>query len=195
MKKSKLASWLVAGVALLGLAWWVAADAATGATASLAEPQALSMLASTAAAHGRSVPRGLESYVHFGDGVLAHAPLAGIERYTDDDFAAGVEIMALVVSMPESNVVPNGAYVVKAQFEPGATTGKVTFLDAEGRAVATTPAYARSYDEISRVLPGAYDPPPPPMIPNITSTHVFYHGHLAVDCSGWDPPRTIYYLL
>jgi hypothetical protein len=195
MKSSRIASWSAAVVAVSGLAWWMAADAATGATPALSEPQAFSMLASTVAAHGQSIPKGLETYVHFGDGVVAHAPLAGIDRYTEEDFAAGVEIMALVVSMPVTNLVPNGAYVVKAQFDPGAATGKVSFLNAEGQAVATAPAYARSYDEITQVLPGAYDPPPPPMIPNITSTHVFYHGHLAVDCSGWDPPRTIYYLL
>jgi hypothetical protein len=65
---------------------------------------------------------------------------------------------------------PNGASIVRVQFEPGNDTGRATLYDAAGHEVASTVN-----------------------IPNITSTHVWHNKRWAVDCAGWQPYRVIYY--
>jgi hypothetical protein len=194
MTISRLAPWLAAALVTSCLVLWFSADAAPAVPGKvLSEPTAFAQLASVAAARGRSVTPGLATYVHFGDDVLAHAPLDGIAAYTDDEFQAGALIMAIVISSPRPGAVPNGSYVVKVQFEPGADSGLATYIDGSGREMASVQAYSRTPTDINPVFPGAYDPPPPPQIPNITSTHVWHNNHPAVDCAGWQPYHVIFY--
>jgi hypothetical protein len=197
MTLSRFAPWLIAALLTSCLALWVTADGSSSASAaspsSPSESKAFEQLAAVAAAHGHKIPDGLATYAHFGDTSIAHGPLDGIAGYTDADFQAGVLIMAIVVNEPTPGRVPNGAYVVQARFEPGARDGMATYFDAQGRAVASVPAHSRTPDEINAAFPGAYDPPPPSEIPNITSTHVWHNDHYAVDCAGWQPYHVVYY--
>jgi hypothetical protein len=194
MTLARLAPWLLAALLTSSLALWVTADASSGAGASSpTEDKAFEELAAVAAAHGHKIPDGLATYAHFGDTTIAHAPLDGIAGYSDADFQAGVLIMAIVIDEPRPGRVPNGAYVVQVKLEPGSATGVATYFDAEGHAVASVPAQSRTPDQINAIFPGAYDPPPPANLPNITSTHVWHNNHYAVDCAGWQPYRVIYY--
>jgi hypothetical protein len=171
------------------IAVWTAHAASGGPTS---EAEAFAQLYTVAAAHNASIPKGVNTYAHFGKSVIAHAPLAGIGAYTEADFAAGVPIMALFVE-EDGGRFPSGAYIVKVKIEPGSDTGRATLLDAAGHEVASTEAYVRAPDDINAVFPNTYDPPPPVNIPNITSTHVWHNNRWAVDCAGWQPYRVIYY--
>jgi hypothetical protein len=126
---------------------------------------------------------------------LLHAPLAGIERYGDREFAAGAPITLLIVKSTLRSAVRNGSYVVKAQHKPQATSGKVLFLDRAGIAQAERKLFVRPWRESAVLFPDVYtDPPPDPdLIPVVTSTHVWRNNRWVVDCSGWIPYRTIYY--
>ncbi len=186
----RLVSWIAAGLLIAAVAVWITADASSEGAA--VELRAFDQLAAVAAAHGHQIPDGFATYAHFGDTVIAHAPLDGIAGYRDADFRAGVLIMAILIAEPRPGRIPNGAYVVQVKFEPGSAVGVATYFDAQGRAAATVPAYSRHPAEINEVFPGAYDASPP-ALPNITSTHVWQDNHWAVDCAGWQPYRVIYY--
>jgi hypothetical protein len=191
MSLSRLASWIVAVLLTSGIAVWLTADASSDPAASV-ELKVLDQLAAVAAAHGHQIADGLATYAHFGDTVIAHAPLDGIAGYGDADFQAGVLIMAILIAEPSPGRIPNGAYVVQVKLEPGSNVGIATYFDAQGRAAATVAAYSRRPQDIDPIFPGAYDPSSPG-IPNITSTHVWPNHHWTVDCAGWQPYRVIYY--
>jgi len=186
----RIVPWISASLVTAGLAVWLSAHAASDPTTS--EAEAFAQLSAVAAAHNASIPKGLKTYAHFGDSVVAHAPLAGIDAYTEADFAAGVPIMALFVQ-ESGGRFPSGAYLVKVQFEPGSDTGTAVLLDGTGHVVSKVIAHSLAPDAINGVFPKTYDPPPPVNIPNITSTHVWHNNHWAVDCAGWQPYRVIYY--
>jgi hypothetical protein len=194
MTLSRIVPWLTAALVTSCVTLWLSANAApAGAGAPISEARAFSELASVAAAHGHKIPDGLVTYAHFGNTVVAHGPLAGIGGYTEADFKAGVPIMAVLVAEPTPGRVPNGAYVVWVQFDPGSDTGIATYVDRDGHVAASVPAYSRTPDAIRQVFPNVFNPPPPMDIPDITSTHVWYGNHWAVDCSGWVPFHTVYY--
>ena len=108
-------------------------DACESPTNRLPEGAALDALEQVVATRGLSLASGASTYVHVGDDVIAHAPLAGIESYSDADFAGGVPVAAVVVARAAPGALPDGAYVAMVQFAPASTTGVVTFLDAAGR--------------------------------------------------------------
>lgn len=194
MTFSRLAPWLLGALLTATIVLWMTADVSPSAAADTsAETKALEQLSAIAAAHGHSIPDGLATYVHVGDTVLAHAPLDGITGYTDADFAKGVLVMAIVVSDARQGRVPNGAYVVQIKLDPRTGDGTATYFDAQGTPAASVPAHTRTPEQVNAVFAGAYDPPPPSNIPNVTSTHVFHNGRYMVDCAGWQPYRVIYY--
>lgn len=136
------------------------------------------------------------SYISNATGTMAHAPVAGIERYSDKDFAAGVPLQVIFVSARKEGSVRNGAYLVKAQLKPGAKSGVVSFVGADGNVIAQRELIVRTREQAEVLFPDVYSNPEP-NIPVITSTHVWIAnpepGHWGVDCSGWQPYRTLYY--
>lgn len=190
-KSRRLASRLSLPVLVACLALWLTAHAA-GPTP-LSEDEAFTRLSHVAAAHGATLSPGLRTYAHFGSTVIAHAPLDGIGAYTDADFEAGAPILALTVDAATPGAVPNGTYLLRVRIKPGAAAGQVALVDAAGALVATGKAVVRSADEINGIFPRSYEPLPPLGIPNITSTHVWHNNQWAVDCSGWQPWRVIYF--
>lgn len=161
--------------------------------------EALAALGAVAAARGYSIAAGSESYVRAADTVLAHAPLEGIAEYTDESFAAGAPLMVVHVNEGVPGRIPNGTYLVTVQHEPGAQKGWAHYSDQDGNVVVSVPATLHAPSNLDRMFPGSYSDPEPPMIPVITSTHVWVPahgnipGHWGVDCTGWQPIRTIYY--
>ena len=133
---------------------------------------------------------------------IAHVPVAGLERYTDADFAKGVPIQVIVIHARVAGKLPNGTYLVMAQARPGATDGKVSFITADGTVAAQRDLIIRAQKQTAVVFPDVYSKPPSE-IPVITSTHLWLgdqthmgdpkYGHWGVDCSGWQPFRTLYY--
>jgi len=133
---------------------------------------------------------------------IAHTPVVGIERYTEDTFAAGAPILVILVNSAKPSRVPNGTYLVKAQFRPAAQTGKALLVAANGTVVDQLDLIVRTRRELANVFPDVYSTPLVD-IPVITSTHVWVgdqnwigdqnHGHWGVDCTGWDDHHTLYF--
>lgn len=198
MTSSRTALLSTAVVAATGLALTLTArstPAATAAACGDGEATALAQLAKLAQTAGSKIVSGTVTYTHVGPTVLAHAPLDSINQLTADDLARGAAIMAIYVHGDPEGRVPDGAYVIRAEFAPGADHGKVTYLDAAGAPVATVDALMRDRAQINDVFPGTYDDPPTPSnLPVITSTHVWHNNHWAVDCTGpgWNW-KVIYY--
>jgi hypothetical protein len=159
-------------------------------------------LVATARAHNVTVNEARVSFVTNGTVTVAHAPLVGIEKYTDSDFAAGVPLQILYVDAPSPINLPRGAYLVRVQFARGASEGKVSFIDARGKRL-THQLLVRTQRQAAVVFPDVYTNPPSADVPVITSTHQWIedpahpgdpaYGHWGVDCSGWQPYRTLYY--
>jgi hypothetical protein len=134
---------------------------------------------------------------------IAHAPVVGLERYTEDAFAAGAPIQAILVNSAKPARVPNGTYLVKAQFQPGAKTGKALLIAANGTLVAQLDLIVRTRRELANIFPDVYSTPLVD-IPVITSTHVWLgnqahigetgpYGHWGVDCMSSSNGPTLYY--
>jgi hypothetical protein len=188
MNKSRIAFLATTTIAAAGLTLCLTAGtapAANPAACTTPEAAAFAQLDSVAAANGASIPGGVSTYTHFDKTVLAHAPLAGIQNLTANDLAKGAPIMAVFVHGDASGRVPDGAYVVRVQFQPGATDGTATYLDASGKEVVHVAAGMRDRAEINNLFPDTYeDPPTPSNIPNVTSTHVWRNDRYMVDCTG-----------
>ena len=155
-----------------------------------------SNLLAAAAQHKVTINESQITYVSNGQSAIAHAPLAGIERYGEKEFAKGAAIQLLMIDGKQSLHIPSGSYVVKAQFEQHATDGTALFTDSAGVVVAHQPLLIRSRAQAAVIFPDVYTEPAG--IPVITSTHVWIvdkdgKGHWGVDCSGWQPYRTLYY--
>jgi hypothetical protein len=129
--------------------------------------------------------------------VIVHAPIAGIENYKDSDFAAGVPIQLLIIKSADKTKIPSGSYIVKVQYHPGATSGKVNFTNLNGTVIIDGNLIIRTLQQSDALFPGAYpEPNPKPgpvMIPVVTSTHIYRNGKWYVDCAGWTPFRIIYF--
>jgi hypothetical protein len=138
------------------------------------------------------------------DTLMAQAPITGIEKYGDKEFAGGAPIQLLLVRSAITYDVPNGSYVVKAQYEPRASSGTATFFDQNGKVAATRKLFIKSLKESASYFPDVYGGSGPQEIPVVTSWHVFsgyyfdpvlhmWRPRYMVDCAGWIPYRVLYY--
>ena len=168
-------------------------------------PQSLQKeLAAAASSHKVSID--LDKMLFAGDQntLMAHAPITGMEKYGDRDFAAGAPIHLLIIRSTRKYDVPNGSYVVKIQFEPGAASGKAIFLDRNGKVATTRKLYIKSLSESAAYFPDVYVGADPQNLPVVTSWHVFggyyfdtksntWLPRFLVDCAGWKPYHVVYY--
>jgi|GEM_PF-6659727 hypothetical protein len=169
-------------------------------------------LLDAAATHKVTVQAERAVYVSDQGITLIHAPLQGIEKYQDADFTAGVPVMLIIIKSAEiksteASRALNGSYVVRAQFQPGASSGKATFIDSKGKIARQRELIIKTGGQFPLNELGTYSRqanpkqdgglPVPAEIPVITSTHCAHPSHpdssCYVDCSGWSPPRTLYF--
>jgi hypothetical protein len=132
-------------------------------------------------------------YGSFTNTTIVVAPLRGIEKYDNADFSAGAPIQLVIVSSTKRTKIPNGAFVVRAQYRPRARSGKALFMDSNGTIAAQRDLIIRTAEESALLFPWVYTGPQ--NIPHVTSWHCFEKspGDWAVDCAGWDPYRVLYY--
>lgn len=160
-------------------------------------------LRDAAAAHKVNIQYEQMAYVSDQHMTMVQAPISGIGRYRDADFKVGAPIMLIIVKSTNP-LIPNGSYVVKAQFQPGDTSGQAIFIGRTGTIVARRDLIVRTREQSAILFPAIYSKttpsgqgPEPAEIPNITSSHCFYdatnpkHQSCWVDCSGWQPFRTL----
>jgi hypothetical protein len=157
-------------------------------------------LRSIAQRHDVKIREGHVSFTTDGFATISHAPLVGIEDYTDADFAAGVPIQVIAIASTEPINLPQGSYLVKARFQPGATEGQALFIGAGGEVAAQRKIVVRTQAETANLFPEVYSNPPD-SIPVVTSTHVWVaaaapprlpYAHYGIDCAGWKPHRVIF---
>lgn len=145
-------------------------------------------LLDAAKAHGVSIQVERMLYVSDGRTTIVHAPITGSEKYRSADFAAGAPILLVIVNSTMRLAVSNGSYVVRAQYESGASSGKVSFVNRRGIVAGQRDLIIRTWKQSGILFPGAYGDPPPVGIPNITSSHIisWQNGiaHYYFDCSG-----------
>ena len=165
---------------------------------------ATSELVKIARRHNVTIREGQVSFVTDGATVVAHAPIAGIERYTDADFtdADGAPIQVIFVASREEINLPLGSYLVKAQFQVGASEGKALFVNENGTTVTQRNLIIRDRVQTAALFPDVYSDSPA-AIPDVTSTHFFVNQptrpggpkvtRWVVDCTGWTPKRTVFY--
>jgi hypothetical protein len=142
-----------------------------------------------ARAHKVSIQADRIAYFSDGKTTIMHAPITGMAKHRDADFEVGAPILFVMVKSTLRLSIHNGSYVVKAQYRPGATSGKATFTDRNGTVSAQRDLLVRTWKQSGVLFPSVYTDPPPAGIPNITSFHVVFwdaHGnpHYYVDCSG-----------
>jgi hypothetical protein len=150
-------------------------------------------LQAAAKAHGVKIKPDQMVYAGLEKITIVHAPIAGIEKYKDADFAAGAPIQLVIVKTTTRGGVPSGSYVVKAQYRPRATSGKAIFTAPGGNVVAQQELIIRTRKQSAVLFPDVYTDPGPQEIPVITSTHVWHNNKWSVDCAGWIPYRVLYY--
>lgn len=157
------------------------------------EPAFRRELLDAAKAHGVSINA---EQIGFGGTpvmTVSHAPLVGIEKYRAGDFAKGAPIMLVIFRSSSKSDVPDGSYVVRVTFRPGARSGTALFIDPSGRSVARRRLGVYTRAQAALLFPEVYDNPEPQFIPNITSTHVWHNNKWSVDCAGWEPYRVLFY--
>jgi hypothetical protein len=146
-------------------------------------------LLDAARAHRVSIQVDRMIYATDGNMTIVHAPITGIEKYKASDFEAGVPILLVIVRSTMRLAMLNGSYVVKARYQPGANSGKVTFTDRNGTVSAERDLIVRTWEQSRILFPSVYpDPIPSSEIPNITSTHIWVIVNgvkkYYVDCAG-----------
>jgi hypothetical protein len=124
---------------------------------------------------------------------ILQAPLRGIERYGDADFSKGAPVVLLIIKSSASHPIPNGSYVVKVEYRPGASSGKATFTDTKGHVAAQRDIVIRTWEQAGVLFPDVYPGGGPLEVAVITSLHVWHDGKWSVDCGGWQPYRVIYF--
>lgn len=140
------------------------------------------------AARAHRVSIEVDRMVFASDGrtTIVHAPITGLDKYKEADFAAGASILLTIVKSTIRLATPNGSYVVKAQYLPKATSGKITITDRNGTAVAHRDLIVRTSAQSATLFPGVFNTHEE--IPVITSIHIMSfingHAHGYVDCSG-----------
>jgi hypothetical protein len=150
-------------------------------------------LQSAAKAHQVKINADEAVYASFANLTILQAPIAGIEKYEDSDFAAGAPIQLIIIKSARKGEIPNGSYVVKAQHRPRATTGEAIFTDQTGAVAGRRKLLIRTAEQCAVLFPEVYSGPQ--NIPAVTSWHCFPKapGHYYVDCAGWKPYRVLYY--
>ena len=93
-------------------------------------------LLAAAKAHKVRIKADEIAYVSNQKMTIVRAPIAGIEKYTDAEFAAGAPVVLMIVKSKTKLAVPDGSYVVKVQYPLQADSGKAIFLDRAGTVVA-----------------------------------------------------------
>lgn len=140
---------------------------------------------SAAKAHKVSIQADQIAYINDGTTTIVHAPIAGIRNA---DFAAGAPVLLVMVKSTARFGIPNGSYVVKAQYRAGATSGRVVFIDRKGAVSAQRSLFIRTWEQSAVLFPTVFTDPQPAEIPNITSVETFWdvHGvqHHYFDCAG-----------
>jgi len=139
------------------------------------------------------------TYVTVGSTFVVHGPPVGADKYSEEQFAEGVNVAVLYVGGGAERLVPRGFYVVRAVLPVGAEEGKAEFLGASGEVVATAPLFVRTREQELAFLP-PLGGPDPVAIPNITSTHVTKYDQYGnpipgvyVDCMYVEGTRTLYF--
>lgn len=150
-------------------------------------------LQAAAKAHGVRVNADQMMYASLNKVTIVHAPLIGVEKYKDEDFAAGASIQLILVKSTIRGDVPSGSYVVKAQYQLRATSGRAIFIDQTGAVVTQRELIIRTWKQSAVLFPEVYSDPGPQLIPVVTSTHIWHNNKWAVDCAGWIPYRVLYY--
>jgi hypothetical protein len=150
-------------------------------------------LQAAAKAHGVKIKAEQMVCANLEKTMIVHAPIAGIERYKDADFAAGAPIQLVLIKSTTRGEIPGGSYVVKAQYQPRATNGQAIFTDRNSVVVARRELIIRTWKQSAVLFPDVYNDPGPQEIPVITSTHVWHNNKWSVDCAGWIPYRVLYY--
>ncbi len=119
-------------------------------------------------------------------GTISVVALAGIEKYRATDFARGVPIQLVIIKSAGKDPVPNGSYVVKAQFKPGATAGTASYTSSAGVVVARQPLLVRTWAQAAVMFPNEFSDPQPVDIPVVSSVNVVdKNGHWhSIDCTG-----------
>lgn len=169
-----------------------AAEATNAARAALR-----SQFIAAAGAHRVGINPEMMAYMVTGEGFVAHVPLAGIDRYQDADFAAGAPIQ-LVIVRGNTQSLPDGSYVVKAQYRAGAGSGTAIFLDRTGAEAARRDLTVLTWRQATEQFPGLYPHEEPQNLPVVTSSHQLYdpkvkYWRTIVDCAGWKPYRVVWY--
>lgn len=159
-------------------------------------------LVTTARRHRVAIRTEHVSFSTDGSVVVAHVPLEGIERYTDADFAVGAPIQIIYVASPYGINLPEGSYLVKAQFQAGATEGTALFIGDNGTTAAQRKITISDRVQAAAVFPDVYSDSPA-AIPVVTSTHFFVNRpgqpgeppvtQWVIDCAGWIPYRVLLY--
>ena len=93
-------------------------------------------LLAAAKAHRVSIEADKIAYVNNQRVTIVRAPIKGIDKYSDADFAKGAPIVLMIIKSKRKLAVPDGSYVVKIQPPRDAKPGKAIFTDAAGAVVA-----------------------------------------------------------
>lgn len=125
------------------------------------------------------------AYVDDGRARFAHAP---IPIPKNANFAAGVPVMLVSVKSTTKLGIPNGSYLVKAQYRAGSTAGKALFTDRKGIVSVQRELIVRTWEQSAILFPSIFSDPKPAEIPNITSTEIFWDvngiPHRYFNCAG-----------
>jgi hypothetical protein len=93
-------------------------------------------LLAAAKAHGVSIKADKIAYVDNQKVTIVRAPIKGIDKYSDADFAKGAPIVLMIIKSKVKLAVPDGSYVVRVQYQRNAKSGKAIFTDAGSAVVA-----------------------------------------------------------
>ena len=93
-------------------------------------------LLAAAKAHKVSIKIDRIAYVSNQEMTIVRAPITGIEKYSDADFAAGAPVVLMVIKSTMKLAVPNGSYAVKVKYPRQGPSGKAIFLDPAGAIAA-----------------------------------------------------------
>ncbi len=92
-------------------------------------------LQAAAKEHGVSIDAGPMVYAGAASSLIAVAPIKGLEKYGEAEFAKGAPIHLVLVKSAIKGGLPDGSYVVRAQYRPGADSGGALFTDRGGAVV------------------------------------------------------------
>jgi hypothetical protein len=152
-------------------------------------------LQAAAKERGVSIDADLMVYAGAASMLIAVAPIKGIEKYGEAEFAKGAPIHLVLVKSAIKSGLPDGSYVVRAQYRPGADSGVAFFTDRGGAVVARRKLLIRTREQAAALFPDSYGPQAIPVVNSLHYLGINSHGvpTWTLDCSGWIPFRTIWY--